>query len=162
MIDFINYWDSSFNREKRTKDNTLCLIRNFLSFTDNDLIQFLDKNDIFFLISKNFIREFNNDNQNKITLDDIYKIIYETISCIDNNLYFFVYTLVILATSLNLKTSLFFTSEIFNSNKLTNFAPVFIDKVNNIKSRIQPLLLYSSFIFSIILLSSITDVFIVF
>lgn len=91
MIDFINYWDSSFNREKRTKDNTLCLIKNFLSFTDNDLIQFLDKNDIFFLISKNFIREFNNDNQNKITLDDIYKIIYETISCIDNNLYFFVY-----------------------------------------------------------------------
>lgn len=91
MIDFINYWDSSFNREKRTKDNTLGLIKNFLSFTDNDLIQFLDENDIFFLISKNFIREFNNDNQNKITLDDIYNIIYETISCIDNNLYFFVY-----------------------------------------------------------------------
>lgn len=91
MIDFINYWDSSFNREKRTKDNTLSLIKNFLSFTDNDLIQFWDENDIFFLISQNFIREFNNDNQNKITLDDIYNIIYETISCIDNNLYFFVY-----------------------------------------------------------------------
>ena len=91
IIDFINYWDSSFNREKRTKENSICFIENFLSFTDEKLIQFLEEHDIFTSVAKNFIREFNKDNENIITFEDIYDIINKTILYIDNNLFFFVY-----------------------------------------------------------------------
>lgn len=95
IVDFITYWDSNYNNKYKDKNHTIQLLVNLLSLSNEqiELIHFLDKNDIFFDISRNLIRVYNDKNSlNLITLDDFYnKIFLKTISFLNNNLYFFIY-----------------------------------------------------------------------
>ena len=95
ILDFINYLDSNYNINYRDKKHTIQLLINLLSLTkeQSKLIHFLEKNDIFSDISRDFIRIYNKKNpSNLITLDDFYnKIFLKTISFLNNNLYFFIY-----------------------------------------------------------------------
>lgn len=95
ILDFINYWDSNYNINYRDKKHTIQLLINLLSLTkkQSKLIHFLEKNNVFFDISRNFIRIYNKKNpSNLITLNDFYNNIFlNTKSSLNNNLNFFIY-----------------------------------------------------------------------
>ena len=95
ILDFINYWDSNYNINYRDKKHTMQLLINLLSLTkkQSKLIHFLEKNNVFFDISRNFIRIYNKKNpSNLITLNDFYNNIFlNTKSSLNNNLNFFIY-----------------------------------------------------------------------
>ena len=95
ILDFIHYWDSNYNINYQDKKHTIQLLINLLSLTkeQSKLIHFLEKNDIFFDISRDFIRIYNKKNpSNLITLDDFYNNIFlNTKASLNNNLNFFIY-----------------------------------------------------------------------
>lgn len=96
VIDFINYWGSSYNKAFRTKDNTLLYLRNFLCLgkKEKEIINFLNKYNFFYNISRSFIRDFTaeqSQSDSRITLLDIYNLINESIDYFNSNIIFFLY-----------------------------------------------------------------------
>lgn len=140
IVDFINYWDSNYNKKYKDKNHTIQLLINLLSLSKEQkgLIYFLDKNDIFLDISRNLIRVYNDNNPSDlITLDNFYnKIFLKTISFLNNNLYFFIY-LIFCQYKFSIKTPPKLESLDPNNtfDKICTYLKNNIDKINIVKNK---------------------------
>lgn len=97
ILDYKRYWESTYNQRDITKENVLMYLKNFLSLGQDeiDLINFLEENDVFYNFVISIITEYNNEHpEDMITFNDIYNLIKDSITYLNNNLYFFVYLIV--------------------------------------------------------------------
>lgn len=93
ILHFINYINQPDNPEFKTKENTLYLLKNFLSLSDEEreLTKLLENNNFFFNISRHYISNFKTESGEIVLSDEISTLIQDTVSNINSNLYFFIY-----------------------------------------------------------------------
>lgn len=92
VSDFLKGWESFYNLNFRTKENTLKYIKNLISLDRQDVISFLNQENRCYYLIANIIRSFNKGNpKTTIKIDEIYKIIESQIKYLQTNCFTFLF-----------------------------------------------------------------------
>lgn len=92
VSDFLKGWESFYNLNFRTKENTLKYIKNLISLDRQDVIDFLNQENGYSNLPANIVRSFNENNPDAvINIFEVYKIIKSQIKYLQTNCFTFLY-----------------------------------------------------------------------